>query len=207
MPESEPWTSSSRAPDPHELEQAARAWGVETEYWDVWGQHHRASPQVEAAILTSLGVDATSKSALDRALEEREWRAWRTFLPATIVLSIDRAPHELPLSIPVELANAHLSLEIRYEDGSDTHVTMELGEVAVLEHACVEGRNLVRKRIRLPDSLPLGYHRLAIEIGGMASEPSRLIVCPSRAYQPPELESGRAAGLAISLYGLRSARN
>jgi 4-alpha-glucanotransferase len=39
------------------------------------------------------------------------------------------------------------------------------------------------------------------------SRPSRLIVCPSRAFEPEWLQTRRAAGIAISLYGLRSQRN
>ena len=69
------------------------------------------------------------------------------------------------------------------------------------------GGILATKRIRLPDDLPLGYHQITLEIGGESPQPSRLIVCPSRAFEPAWLHDGRAAGLAISLYGLRSQRN
>jgi 4-alpha-glucanotransferase len=48
--------------------------------------------------------------------------------------------------------------------------------------------------------LPLGYHHL--ETAGRASH---LIVCPPRMYGPAQ--PSRAAGIAISLYGLRSRRN
>ena len=48
--------------DQPELTAAAQAWGIETEYWDVWGKPHQASPKVEKAILASLGVDVTGKS-------------------------------------------------------------------------------------------------------------------------------------------------
>ena len=66
---------------------------------------------------------------------------------------------------------------------------------------------MARNRLPLPDDLPLGYHQLAIKIRGEALARSRLIVCPGRAYQPAWLETGHAAGIAISLYGLRSQRN
>ena len=43
--------------------------------------------------------------------------------------------------------------------------------------------------------------------GGLQSE-SRLILCPDRAFQPKFLrDGGKAAGIAVSLYGLRSRRN
>jgi len=48
---------ATRNPEQPELSAVAQAWGIETEYWDVWGKQHRASPLVEKAILESLGVD------------------------------------------------------------------------------------------------------------------------------------------------------
>jgi 4-alpha-glucanotransferase len=52
----------------------------------------------------------------------------------------------------------------------------------------------------IPGSLPPGYHSLTL-----AGEESRLIVCPPKMYATPECR--RIAGIAISLYGLRSRRN
>ncbi len=63
------------------------------------------------------------------------------------------------------------------------------------------------KYLRLPDDLPLGYHQLTLRIGDETWPPSRLNVCPGRAFEPAWLDQGRASGLAISLYGLRSLRN
>jgi 4-alpha-glucanotransferase len=207
MLEREPGTRCGPAPDRHELDQAARTWGIETEYWDVWGQRHQASPEVETAILMSLGVDAALRATLDEALEERKLREWRTPLAATIVLTADRTPHEVTLSMPVERADSSAVLRIRFEDGSSVDLAVDLREIHESEEEQVQGGRFSRKRIRLPEALPLGYHELTIEIAGKSYPSSRLIVCPSRVYQMPELESGRAAGLAISLYGVRSARN
>lgn len=53
---------------------------------------------------------------------------------------------------------------------------------------------------RLDETIPLGYHDLHL-----AGTTTRLIVCPDRMWQPPEKR--RCAGIAISLYGLRSSRN
>ncbi len=48
---------------------------------------------------------------------------------------------------------------------------------------------------------------MTLDIVGETSRPSRLIVCPSRAYMNQRGRRRRAAGIAISLYGLRSQRN
>jgi len=59
----------------------------------------------------------------------------------------------------------------------------------------------------LPAQLPLGYHELRVAAGTLSSV-SHLVVAPERAWIPPSLEEGgRAAGVAIALYGLRSRRD
>src|SRR5262249_47958641 len=64
-----------------------------------------------------------------------------------------------------------------------------------------------RKRARLPIQLPLGYHEITVRVGAAAAT-TRYIATPARAWTPPQLGRGaRAAGIAVSLYGVRSGRN
>jgi 4-alpha-glucanotransferase len=199
--------SDTDPPDQRALEEAAQAWGVETSYWDVWGQQHHASAVAEAAILGSLGVDVRSRASLREALEARERRPWTSPLPADIFFASGPTPHEITLSLPQERADSPALFSIRFEDGNSAALQIALAGVPVSEEAVFDGRLFVRKKIRLPQDLPLGYHELRMEMAGEPSPAARLTVYPSRAYQPAWLESGRAAGLAISLYGLRSHRN
>jgi 4-alpha-glucanotransferase len=193
-------------PEPIEIEQAARAWGVQTDYWDIWGKQHHATPDLETAILQSLGVDLSSKAALRQAIESRTQRQWRSPLAPTIFLTAG-TPFEIPVSLPVSQAGSRATLRIHLEDGRAVAVEIALGELPAADTVELDGRPLVSKRVRLPDDLPLGYHEMTIDVAGEFSPPSRLIVCPSRAFEPAWLQSRRAAGLAISLYGLRSQRN
>jgi 4-alpha-glucanotransferase len=183
--------SRNNAPDPLEIENAARAWGVETEYWDIWGRQHHASTELETAILRSLGVDTGSSAALHDATQRREQRSRLTPLAPAIFLTAGHLPHEISISPPAERADSRAALHLRLEDGATLDLEVEPGA----------------RRLRLPDDLPLGYHELSLQIAGESWGPSRLIVCPERAYEPAWLGAGRAAGLAISLYGLRSQRN
>ena len=197
----------SDPPEQKELEGAAQLWGIETEYWDVWGHHHPASCETQTAILASLGVNAATRGSLNQAIEERESRSWRNPLPATIVLTQDQPPHEVTLSLAAERSDLSAVLEIEFEDGNSLRFPVQLAVFPTIQERLLNSRRFVRKKIRLPDALPLGYHELTLELAGERSQSARLIVCPSRAYQPEWLESGRAAGLAVSLYGLRSERN
>ncbi len=198
--------SQTDPPDALEIEQAAPAWGIETDYWDIWGKQHHASAELETAILHSLGVDLGSKASLHTAIERRKHRQWRSPLAPTIILTAD-GPNEVAVSLPTIHADSRATLRIRKEDGSAVELEIALADAPVAESVELDSRPMVSKRVRLPSPLPLGYHELSIEIPGENSPPSRLIVCPSRAYEPAWLETHHAAGLAISLYGLRSQRN
>ena len=200
-------TPTAGLASPSQLARAALACGVEIEYWDVWGKQHHASPRTQTAILKSLGVDASTQLALEGALEERAWREWQRPLPTTLVLTKENRPHLAPVSLPAEQADLAALIRLRTEQGDAMEMRCSFGDLDVVEEVSLRGKSFVRKKIGLPDDLPLGYHELSIEIGGQTSEPARLIVCPQRAYEPPWLESGRAAGIAISLYGVRSQRN
>ena len=59
--------------------------------------------------------------------------------------------------------------------------------------------------MKLPDSLPHGYHQLRIE--GQPN-PTRLIITPSRCWMPDQLnDNGRIWGIAAQLYLQRSQHN
>jgi 4-alpha-glucanotransferase len=181
-------------PDPGQIEQAARAWGIETDYWDIWGHQHRASAELEIQILRSMGVDMHSKASLGEAIERRQHRQWRFPLAPTIFLTAG-LPHEIPVSLPADQADSMATVRIRLEQGDQVEVDVTLE------------RALEGMRVLLRDDLPLGYHELTLTMAGETFGPARLIVCPRRAFEPDWLTTGRTAGLAISLYGLRSQRN
>jgi len=194
-------------PEERDLAEAAKAWGIETDYWDVWGKQHYASPTVERAILHSLGADGQSGQPAQLAIEKRLERDWLRPLPPSIVLLTDQLPHTVSISLSAWRAGLQAVAEIRFEQGDSRKIPVALADLPVAEQISLRGETLIRKKLPLPDDLPLGYHELTVHVPGLDPKPSRLIVCPGRAYQPAWLESGRAAGIAISLYGVRSHRN
>lgn len=166
------------------LDRAAELCGIELDYWDIFGQRHFASEDVKRAILASLDVDPSSPETLRRSLQKRRDSTDRVF-PETIVLSQDS---------PV--------LETDAEGEVELHIRLENGEERTIRAKSEANRVAL-------DSLPLGYHTLTARTPskGLESE-SRLIVCPGRAYLSERLAQGaRAAGIGVSLYGVRSNRN
>jgi 4-alpha-glucanotransferase len=189
-----------------QLHQAATVFGIETEYWDVFGTKHEASRDLLVAILSSLGVDTATSDSLRNALEKRSWMQWCKPLPSTLVVT-GTSKRDACISLPESRARSAAVLEIKFEQGGGVRIPIALDQFPVSDTAAFQGRRFVRKRIPLPADLPLGYHELSIHVAGEVSPSSRLIVCPQRAYQPEWLQSGRGAGIAISLYGVRSERN
>ena len=186
------------------MELAATRWGVELEYTDTWGRTHAASDETLRAVLAALGVPTESEQDLERASVERDLDRWsRAFDPTLVVFEDSDA---LPLRIPAERAGGSVKLEFRWENGEMEHHWFWLPELPELERVSIAGREFISKRVPLP-ALRLGYHDLVAywvkEPDLEAFQDVRFIVCPRRAR---EIE-GRPAGVAVSLYGVRSARN
>jgi 4-alpha-glucanotransferase len=192
------------------LARAAEAWGIEAEYWDIWGQHHVPSTAARQAVLRSMGVACGSREELDSALEERLWREWTRPAPPTLVASVHR-PLQVAVAVPEAFAGGALTAELVWEDGPAETLEVAVSGLPLESGAELRGQHFTRRTLALPFLPRMGYHelRLTIRAGGeeLASV-TRLILGPDRAWLPARLaQGGRAAGLAVSLYGLRSARN
>ena len=137
MAEQSDVTTANVAPDPLEIDSAARACGVETDYWDIWGQQHHASTELEAAILRSLSVDTSSSTALQSAMARREQGRWLTPLPPAIFLTQGPAPFEIPVSLPAERADSPAVLHLRTEDATVRDVEIALSELPISEEAVI----------------------------------------------------------------------
>jgi 4-alpha-glucanotransferase len=155
--------------------------GIEPEYTDTWGRKHVPSEDTRRLILAALSTEGTESPALDPVYVVRE------------------DAESIPLRVPAPRAGSSVKLEIQWEDGQLEQHWFWLPELTRTEAG--------EARIPLPKPLRLGYHKLRfywmaqpeLEVLGEA----HFIVCPPRA----QMFQGRAAGAALSLYGLRSARN
>ncbi|HEY1757330.1 MAG TPA: 4-alpha-glucanotransferase [Bryobacteraceae bacterium] len=160
--------------------------GIEPEYIDTWGRKHVPSDETRRLILAALGSEAVAGHPL---------------LAPTLVVRDDT--EFIPLRVPAAQTGSSIKLEIRWENGDVEHHPFWLPDLR--ESAPVEKGG--HKLIPLPKQLRLGYHELRIywvtqpELTVFAE--AHFIVCPRRA----RVFEGRAAGVALSLYGLRSARD
>jgi 4-alpha-glucanotransferase len=159
-------------------------------------------------VLESIGVAAETTEDLDRAIEQRLWIEWTRFAPPALVVSVEDPA--IVVRVPSDAAGASLRVTVRWEGGGSESFDVSVDSLEPAGTARLRGSEFQARRLPLPFPAHLGYHELEISVDGRDSRelPTRLIVCPDHAYFPPNLAgNGRAAGIAISLYGLRSERN
>jgi len=181
------------------LERAANHWGIEREYWDIWGKHHKATTEMISAVLRSMGVACSTKEEIDAALEAEYRDKWTRPLPRTLV--VDAARALIPVRLPSLGQLDSVELELSFEDGRTERRSFPAAPVTT---AIVDGGEIRELSVDL-GQLPLGYHEISLEVPRCRS---RLIACPTKAYFPARVaDNGRAAGIAFSLYGIRSNRN
>ncbi len=186
------------------LRRATGVHGVQDVYWDIWGREHRPDLDVQKAVLTAIGVDVSTLESVDASL--REWLASErlALLPACVVSSTRDA--FVPIAFRAG-ADGTAALTVLLEAGGMAASEARLSELRVIESLEVDGENWTRAEMPLPYDLPHGYHRALLAVSG-AEASCELIHCPDRVYRPGHIaEDKRMAGIAISLYGLRSRRN
>lgn len=193
------------------LEQAAKLWGIDLSYWDIFGKKHHAQPEVIRAILTSLGIDASSLESLSQAIRKRFQSEWTQVLPEVEVVG-RHLDSPAWVNLPESAQTMPLRMIFEWEGGGKAEYTHPASGLEVLGSAQIDGTFYARRRVPLPNETPYGYHRLRIESGRPGhltiEAETELIVTPDRAWEPPELVGdGKRAGVGISLYGLRSRRN
>jgi len=105
------------------------------------------------------------------------------------------------LVAPTVVAYENEPIEVWFFGGAQTYtLTTEDGSLTY------DGR-VESEPVRIADSLPLGYHTLAVRGADETTAQATVIVAPRRAYEPQSLRDGRAFGLAVQVYTLRSDRN
>ena len=188
------------------LDLAARLWRIDPEYWDIWGRKHITSDETKRAILQGWACTPRMTKACappSKRAAAASGPAWRlrAWWPPKALPSICRC------ICPRSPAARRRTSRSAKRPVSVHSLKFSLGSYPECGAADLEGRRFVRKQVPLPVGLPLGYHDAHVRLGDLR-QTTRLIVAPKRAYAHPALaDGGKAAGIALALYGIRSARN
>ena len=182
------------------LVELARRYGVATEYLDWTGRHATVAESTLVSVLDALSVSAVTEDERAAALVSHDRDYWARPMPATIVARAGSAS-----SFWVHVTHGDpVGLWLRLEDGS-----VRTGLRQLENHTApydLDGRLVGEASFELPADLPLGYHRLHVQIG--SDDISTLvIVTPTSLELPARLGSSRAWGLATQLYSVHSERS
>lgn len=194
------------------LDLASEEWGIEREFWDIFGRKHIASCAIEEKILRALGVSASSLGELEKERLQRFERQVNPLAPSVHVSQQSDA--YLPMSMEAGAAIVSVQITVELEEGGQTAATYAPEQIGALRQIASGERRWIVYRIPLPPETRLGYHVATVKAvladGDLRVAESRLIVTPEQAYLPECLSAsgrGKTAGISISLFGLRSGRN
>ncbi|AUZ88592.1 4-alpha-glucanotransferase [Arthrobacter agilis] len=184
------------APTP--LEQLAEAHRVGTTFkgWD--GEPARVAPETLVTVLAALGVDASSETAIARALDDVVAGPWQRVLPAVVVVRRSDVDPVL-LHVP---AGADVEFWAVDEDG--VHYTGTVTDAT--EVRTIDGKDIERREGVLPHALPLGWHTLHATVDGQETT-CTFVVTPDRLSTTAALMDHRSWGLMAQLYSVRSSES
>ncbi len=202
------------------IDELAASYGIEPEYRDTWGRVHRTSLGAKRNILKGLGVGVDTEAQANEAWNAREKDKWLRMAEPTVVATLSSPPKELTFQIPLRSQSAsadsvtedlEVSLKVTDENGTVRRLDFTYKDLSFCETRQVDNKVYERWSLPFPQLQTLGYYRFHLSVSTEAQQKSQTIfvaICPDKAYLPPSLQGdGRAAGIAISLYGVRSRRN
>lgn len=196
--------SVRRSASPAALRALARAYGVQTAWHDILRRRREASPETLLAILRALGAPVAGAADVPAALRDRERAVWARVCDP-VVVAWAGAPAEIVLRLPEARADGRILGRLRLEGGESRDMEWDLSRSPAANGARVEGGRYVTKGVFLPAGIPHGYHGLTVEVGSASCE-ALVISAPLRAWTAPAGEGGRAWGVFVPLYALRSER-
>ena len=181
------------------IDRLATAAGIQPEWWQLDGTHHRVTPETKRALLKAMRIAAETAAeatdSLTRLQRERDLRS----LPASTLLTAG-SPGTVQLALPERRGDRTVCLSITLEDGSSRRLEFTQGELQEFRRVEIRGDSVRHLAIPLP-ALPAGYHAASFE--GDAEE-CRLIVSPQTCFLPESIAKGaKLFGLTSHLYALR----
>jgi len=201
-------------------DELAASYGIEPEYTDNWGRIRRTSVETKHNILKAMGVNVDTEALSNESRHARVEGVWSRMTEPTIVASLSSLPKKLVFQMPYMAQGAspgsadedlEVSLKVTDEHGMVRHFAFTYKELSSCESRHIGDKVYKRWSLPFPQLRTLGYYRFQLSAlmgGQLRSQTVFVAICPEKAYIPPALQGdGRAAGISISLYGVRTRRN
>jgi len=183
------------------LRQLARLYGLQLAYYDIIVRRRRwASAESLLAVLRALGAPIDRPGDAPEALRARLLEPWQQLAEPVVVAAARKTT--VKLRAPAAAGGA-VRCHLLLEDGSEQRWSSKLSRLRTRQAATVEGRRYRLKQLTLPGRLPLGYHRLRLELGRQTAE-SLLIVPPAGACAPQQGPASHTWGVFLPLHAFHS---
>jgi len=197
------------------LVRLAAAYGIQNSYTDIWGTVHEIPAQTLKQMLSAMGVHVNQP---ENTLIDLEKQSRSQLAPPVLVEFSERLPNELLFHIPVAYLSAEeshcmISVELEISGGNipPTKKTYQPEQLIFKEAIQLDDMNYQRWGLPFPQGLTPGCYQFELTVERKTTKHRQsivVLVCPKKAYLPQDLQGdAKRAGIAISLYGLRSSRN
>ncbi len=170
------------------LSRLAALHGIAPRYRDTTGQLVEIGPETLRALLGVLGVQANSPAVVERASAEERLRRRSLLIEPVLVHRGPTAP-VIECAARRALAAASAELTVSLESGEEQAMGLSRLEALPARRG--------RRRLRLPEALPPGAHRLTLS--GPATAASALLLTAPATLPPTR----RGWGAFLPLYALR----
>jgi 4-alpha-glucanotransferase len=162
--------------------------------------------RTKAAILRAMHCNVDDAAALQAQIDESE-AAWPVGLLGDVAV-VRAGACSARVNTPALEHNVMLRWTVHLENGQRVAGEARTWDLAERGSHQREGRWWVLRDLPLPGDLPLGFHRLEIDLEHGGRESCPLIVTPDRCFEPADISRGaKLWGVAVQLYALRSQNN
>ena len=193
--------------------------GILPEYWDIFGKKHITSVDTEKAVLRAMKIRIDSVEEIVKEIKERKWKSWKGFVEPAHVFSVNNQPVSIPVHVPVkegEEAKLLILWSLEDETGQRAEFKAEGDSINISEQQWIDGIRYIRTNLVI-EHKGIGYYILHVECrhpekgffgkSDSLKKRSTVIITPDTCYIPPDLQKGKAWGLSINLYAIRSEKN
>ncbi|MBQ8708226.1 MAG: 4-alpha-glucanotransferase [Succinivibrionaceae bacterium] len=190
------------------VEQLAERKQISSDYIDAEGKKQIISAENKAAVLEAMGYAVDDEKKLAAQIEEEDKEYWQSVLDPVLVVK-ENNDIVLKARLPEKSAESKLSYTVALENSVVKEGTISAAGFSKSDEKKIGKTNYVLKNLilRVPD-IPMGYHRVTLEVDGKKSNTLRLIVVPKQCYKPEKIaQGGKVWGPSVQLYTLRSERN
>ena len=187
-----------------QLDHLANLHGINTSYLDMKGHLKSASVESLLAVLKALGTPISGLSDVPAAIREKQQNHWQQPLePVTVLYEGDILI--LKVRLPESQFKGSLSASLVMETGEQKKVHWQCDASYIINATAIEGVKYITILLLFPETLPIGYHKLYLELSGRVSE-TLIISAPLKAYNPP-LTKEKIWGGFLPLYALHTRKS